>query len=90
MKNPVLLIVNGANGTPVALHAVQGIRTGSLSNKPNTVEEIVGEVQSKDAIWNIVPSIVNGANGEPVAQTVAMESKKELLKLKPSTVGKNV
>ena len=34
----VLLIVNGANGEPVALHAVMGFQKGSLSNKPNTVE----------------------------------------------------
>ena len=88
-RNPVLSTVNGANGEPVALHVVQEIRTGSLSNKLNTAEKIVGEVQSKDAIWNIVPSIVNGANGEPAAQTVAVESKKELLKSKPSMVGKN-
>ena len=48
MMNPS--IVNGANGDPVAKLVVQGIRTGSLNNKLNTVEEIVGEVQSKDAI----------------------------------------
>ena len=37
----VLLIVNGANGEPVALHAVMGFQKGSLSNKPNTVENNV-------------------------------------------------
>ena len=32
----VPLIVNGANGDPVALHAVMGFQKGSLSNKLNT------------------------------------------------------
>ena len=70
--------MNGANGDPVALHAVKGIRTGSLNNKLNMAEDIVGEVQSKDAIWNHVHLIVYGVNGEPAAKPVDLESKEEL------------
>ena len=40
-QHHVPLIVIGANGEPVALHAVKGIRTGSLSNQLNTVEQNV-------------------------------------------------
>ena len=35
------LIVNGANGEPVAIHAVMGFRKESLSNKLNMVENNV-------------------------------------------------
>ena len=35
------LIVNGANGESVALHAVMGFRKESLSNKLNTEENNV-------------------------------------------------
>ena len=70
--------MNGANGKPVALHVVQEIRTGSLNNKLNTEEEIVGEVQSKDAIWNHVLMIVYGVNGEPAVKPVDLESKEEV------------
>ena len=59
--------MNG-DGDPVVKHAAKDIGTGSLNNNLNTAEEAVQEVQSKNAIWNIVPLIANGANGDPVAK----------------------
>ena len=40
-QHRVPLIVNGAHGEPVALHAVMGFQKGSLSNKLNTEENNV-------------------------------------------------